>query len=180
MSTLLEAEAQGFKVSYRPMTLTHRLVVLAVVLISTFSSASEPANARLRQVIEARNATFSAAIANQDLATAASLYDVNVIFQAPGAPTIRGRAGVVNFLIQQVTAGAVEVSLTTESVRTFIALDNGSLEVEEIGTNIITYVVQGQRIAVPGKYMVIWRFPRGLSSEPVIVRDSFSFSVPFP
>lgn len=51
------------------MILTHRL---AVIFISALSSASQPANARLRQVIEARNATFSAAIANQDLATAAN------------------------------------------------------------------------------------------------------------
>lgn len=64
------------------------------------------------------------------------------------------------------------MSLITESVRTFIALDNSSIEVEKI----VTYVVQGQRIAVPGKYIVSWRFTRGLSSEP----DAFSFNVPLP
>lgn len=162
------------------MTHTHRFALLAFVVLSTSSLAAEPVNTRLRQVIEARNAVFASAIAARDLATATSLYDVDVVFQAPGAPTIRGRGGVMNFLIQQVTAGAVEISLTTESVRSFISLESGHLEVEELGTNVITYVVQGQRISVPGKYLVIWRFPRGLASEPVIVRDSFSFSVPFP
>lgn len=162
------------------MPLQNRLVLVGAVLFATLAGAQGPVQARLRQAIEARNAQFVSAIATQDLALAASLYDDDVVFQAQGAPTIRGRAGVVDFLIQQVIAGAVEVSLTTESVRASISLDSGAIEVEEIGTNVITYLVQGQRISVPGKYLVVWRFPHGVTGTPVIIRDSFSFSVPFP
>jgi hypothetical protein len=133
------------------------------------------------QAITAQNTKFSQGVANQDLNAIGSIYANNVIFLAPDVPTIRGRAGVVAYINQQLQAGATASRLTTEEIRPLLSPSGvPSLQYEEIGINIVTFNVGGQLVDIPAKYIVIWDFGRSVRNVPVVLRDSFSFSIPLP
>lgn len=157
-------------------TMFHVIFTALFVGLTGHAACNAHQDARALAAITARNNQFRAAVQAGNASAAAALYHPQVIFQAPDIPTLRGRAAVQAFFQQQIAAGAKDIVLTTEEIR---CLKSGNdLQYEEVGTLILTYNMNGTLVPVPGKYIVIWDFSRGVRNPPFIFRDAFSFSVP--
>ncbi|OFZ31298.1 MAG: hypothetical protein A2622_01535 [Bdellovibrionales bacterium RIFCSPHIGHO2_01_FULL_40_29] len=159
------------------ITLGRRLVAIAIITSACWAQATTQ-DQKAAAAITLRNNQFRTAVMAHDAAAASNIYHADVVFMAPDIPTLQGKVAVQAYLEQQIMAGAVDIQLTTQSIRALKSKSPRNIQYEEIGTNVITFNFGGTLVQIPGKYMVIWDFHHGLNHPPKVFRDAFSFSVP--
>ncbi len=102
-----------------------------------------------RTAIEAANKRFMAALAKGDAAALASLYTEDAELFPPGAPPVKGKAGIQQYWKGAIDAGLKHLALTTRTVEA-----HGDTA-HEIGTAAMKD--DAGAVTGTGKYVVIWK-----------------------
>lgn len=121
----------------------------------------------VKQIINATNANFAAAIKSGDSVAAASGYTSDAIIMPPNMASVNGRAAIVSFAAETSRMGPVTFKL----VSTEVSGDDAS--VEEVGT----YEVSDDKGTVldKGKFICLWKKEDG---KWKIYRDIFNSDLP--
>jgi uncharacterized protein (TIGR02246 family) len=123
------------------------LLVVSCLAVAPASSAIAQDGARA--AIEAANKRFSAALAKGDAAAVAALYTADAELLPPGAPVVKGQAGIQQFWKGAVDSGLKHLTLASREVQT-----HGDTA-HEIGT--ATMKDDAGAVTGTGKYVVIWK-----------------------
>jgi len=155
----------------------HKFMLCVLVVVAVGLIACQPADTfdaeAAKAEIEAVNAKFAEAIANQDAEAVAALYTEDAWLMPAHHAMLTGRDGVRSHMEQVFGMGVQSLSLTTKELR-----GHGNMAYE-IGTFTAT-IGMGEEATMEdeGKYIVIWR--KGADGQWRIHRDIWNSNEPLP
>jgi len=155
----------------------HKIMLCVLVVSAVWLVACQPADtfdaAAAKAEIEAVNAKWAEAVANQDAEALAALYTENAWALPPNHEAVRGREGVRDFMEGLFDMGFQEVSLVTREI-----MGHGNMA-HEVGTFTATIAMGDDgTIEDKGKYLVIWH--KGQDGQWRLHRDIWNSNTPLP
>ncbi len=145
------------------------LVAALAIFAAGVSAKSNDAEAGIRRA----NSDFSANVhAANAQAIVDNYYAPDAVGMAPNMPALHGREALLHFWSGFLTAGAIDLILTSDNVT-----QSGNLAVEMGHYDLSITPPGGQVIKDKGKYLVMWKKTNG---RWWAVEDIFNSDLPLP
>jgi len=127
-------------------------LILAVMLVSLAACGTTGKKADAAQGIAASNAAFEAAFSSGDAAGIAALYQLDAVVLPPDTDRIEGREAIQALWQSYIDAGLGDFDLMSDGLEVH---DGAGVELGRF--SVMAPDGKGGRVAVTGKYIVLWK-----------------------